>query len=329
MKNQISFYSNAFDSSSTVTFDIINLPELISKSHADIIKKIRQIRSTTDKEERNKVKLTLPMFTAAGVFSHRHNDTLKEYSNFICLDFDGIVDTSRYIELMESFITLPSVYMAFMSPSGGIKVIVCHNNDNPQYHQNMFYQLKALPQFNVPEFDDSSKNLCRSTFVSWDPYLYVNHNVIPYNYHYDPAYDFVLPVRQKYLNGSNGHRNSDLSTLVNNFPDGIQDQTIIGWMDKHEWRQNPHDYQEGNRHNSLMKKAGRMASWGVSYKAALDILLYKYKYYGLPENDIVKAVDYCYEHNDFGGKRQEFLTLKGQYEEEHFYNIFSNILKKK
>lgn len=331
MNKRISFYSNGYDSTSTVTEDISNLSTLISISHENIINIIKKIRSTSDKGERKKLKLSLPMFTAAGVFNSRHNDDLKTYSNYICLDFDGIDDPHRYQVLFASFKAVPSVYMEFKSPSGGIKVIVCHNNNNPNYHQNLFCQLKSLPQFNIPEFDEACKNLSRTTFISWDPDMYVNKDVIPFDYHYDPKYDIGTPaVQQKTVvsKRSTYSPNTNLSALVNDFPDGVSDNTIINWMDKHQWRLHPEDYQEGHRHNSLMKKAARMASWGVGYDAALKTLLYKYTYFGLPEEGIEKDVDYCYETCDFGCNRQEFFRLRDALQEDPLSQCFDKWLKK-
>ena len=51
----------------------------------DIVKKIR---SEKDKDNRNILKQKLPAICFSGKFSKRNDNSIKEHSGFICLDFD-------------------------------------------------------------------------------------------------------------------------------------------------------------------------------------------------------------------------------------------------
>ena len=52
--------------------------------------KIDAIRRNENKEQRNKLKNDLPVYTFAGTFRERRNEGIENYSGIVVIDFDGI-----------------------------------------------------------------------------------------------------------------------------------------------------------------------------------------------------------------------------------------------
>lgn len=306
MNPVVSIYNNKYDTGNKTTIDIRYIPLLISTPGTQIEDTIHTLRMAKDENIRTVLKGCLPMFTCAGVFSYREVSSLVQYSNFLALDFDHITTDIRRQQLKNSFTKLPFVYMVFESPNRGLKVVVCHDNTDPRLHKALFEQLHALPEFNVPEFDINCSDLTRTTFLSYDPGIYVNNNVVAYHFIYTATMTrTVKPQRHNVVQA-----NKNLTSLVNNFPDGWTDKQMLNWVNNHFWKHHSEDYQEGHRKASLMRKAGRLCAWGVGYEAALSELMYRYTYKGLTAGEVQEAVDYCYSHNVFGSQRQEALTMK-------------------
>lgn len=307
----VSCYNNKFDTNNKTTESLVNIAKLICISHPHIIEIINRIRNCTDHDERRRLKGTLPLFTCCGTFSHRASLGLLEYSNYFCLDFDGIDSDVRRWQLKTSFSKLPYAFMVFDSPSKGLKFIGRHDNNNPAYHKALFQDLCKIPEFNVPELDTVCSDLARGTFISYDPDLYFNLYAEAYHFQYTPTISqgcIPTPI----LSQNTVILNHNLSALVNNFPDGWTDRQILDWNNNHFWKYHPKDYLQGNRMTALIRKAGRLCVWGVGYKSALNELLYRYTYRGLSSQDVQQAVDYSYERNVFGRDRQELLNLRNK-----------------
>ena len=83
---------------------------------------VLQVRATSDKSERDKLKKSAPLVTVSGSFSDRKDDALREHSGFIAIDIDNI-DNPEDVKTQlkaDSYI-----YSAFVSISGhGLCLIV-------------------------------------------------------------------------------------------------------------------------------------------------------------------------------------------------------------
>lgn len=310
MNNLVSVYSNRYDTTNTTALSLSTIAQVIANNTPQIVGIIHQIRACNDHSEKTKLKGMLPLFTCCGTFTHRAASGLSQYSNYICLDFDGITTEARRQELKASFRRIPYVLMMFESPSHGLKVICRHNNSNPAYQKTLFDQLRTVPEFNVPELDTACYDVARGTYISYDPDLYFNAAPIAFNFQYVPVPDMGNTYTQARSVTSAQQVNINLSSLVNNFSDGWTDTQILNWVNNHFWKHHAEDYQEGHRKASLMRKAGRLCAWGVGYEAALKELMYRYTYKGLTEAEVQEAVDYCYSRNDFGSARQEVLAMR-------------------
>lgn len=213
----VTFFKNLGDTKTPHYRDINRVFELIKSGgkHGEIVDRIR---TTRDKEERERLKRSLPITLFSGKFKARRADALEEYNKLVVLDLDNLknVDVRRF-ELEQ----LPFVYAVWVSPSGnGLKVLVRVLTDNHAAH------FAALSK-EIKGVDPSGKDICRATFLSRDEKIFVN----PQSTVYDKVLIPSFTDEQKYENlkkwlenkGSyfvNGNRNSfitKLSSAANRF----------------------------------------------------------------------------------------------------------------
>jgi hypothetical protein len=108
----------------------------------------------------------------AGEFDSRRDESIRQHSGLIVLDFDHIdVEGSKDI-----LSTDPSVFACWISPSGeGLKALV--NVSNPSLHRDHFRALQAYfdAEYGL-EVDPSGINESRACFDSYDPDIIVNES---------------------------------------------------------------------------------------------------------------------------------------------------------
>lgn len=209
--------------------DVFRVFELIKSGgkHGDVVDKIR---ITKDKEEKERLKKSLPITLFSGEFKARKHDALKTYNKLVVLDLDNLknIDVRRF-ELEQ----LPFVFACWVSPSGnGLKVLVKVLTENHLGHfQALSKEIKGV--------DPSGKDICRATFLSKDAKIYINKD--------STVYDKIVIVsftdEQKYENlkkwvegkGSHfvsGNRNSfitKLSSAANRF--GVDKEFLKGRLE--------------------------------------------------------------------------------------------------
>lgn len=226
----ITCFKSLVDTKTPYYRDVNKIFELIKSGgkHGDIVDKIR---ATEDKEERERLKRSLPITLFSGKFKARRADALEQYNKLIVLDLDNVknVDVKRF-ELEQ----LPFVYACWVSPSGnGLKVLVKVLTDS---HLGHFLALSK----EIEGVDPSGKDICRATFLSKDEKIYVNPKAA--------VYDKVLLPKitdeQKYENlkkwlenkGAqfiNGQRNSFITKLAgaaNRF--GVEKEFLKGKLEE-------------------------------------------------------------------------------------------------
>lgn len=132
------------------------------------------------KENKRKLKSTLPVFVFAGEFIKRAAEALKKYEGIIVIDIDHI--TGDIQELKREISNDPYTYAVFISPSGdGLKTLVKlpligDTIDGVIYHHGTaFDALKQYYNFRYSvEIDKRCRDLARCCFGSYDPEIYVN-----------------------------------------------------------------------------------------------------------------------------------------------------------
>lgn len=227
----ITVFKNLYEKSPKF-YHVDQVLELIKSgsSQKDLVEKIR---ITIDKNDRDELKKKLPVILFSGTFTSRRIAGLKEYSKIICLDFDNVVDIPTLSDELKRH---PSAYSVFLSPSGtGVKALFPVSTEDHNGH------IKALFK-EFPLADKSTKDVCRATFASYDPELWVNKDAVPYDKILKEAYT----DEQKYEN-------------------------LKKWLENRG-----EQFVNGNRNNFLAKLAGAMNRFGLSIEFTKDVFTRDY-----------------------------------------------------
>lgn len=126
--------------------------------------KVELVRSSKNKEDKNKKKKEVPYFTASGTFETRNVDGLKEHSGVIAIDFDDLEDPNE----VKSWLGLDRFsWFTCLSISG--KGLVVFVKIEPNKHRESFDYLQEyyLQTYGLT-IDKSCKDVTRARFVTFD-----------------------------------------------------------------------------------------------------------------------------------------------------------------
>ncbi len=157
------------------TIDIILLHKIITQNK-DWKLICESIRAYKNKDEQKKYKITkLDYFTASGIFTKRHTDSLIEHSGLLCLDFDNLTD----VEINDLKIKLINdkeidTALLFLSPTGtGLKWIIKIPAD-VETHDKYFDGVRNyINNTYGVEVDKSGRDIARACFISHDRDAYL------------------------------------------------------------------------------------------------------------------------------------------------------------
>jgi len=154
--------------------------ELTSDKHRPVIE---QVRTEQDKDKRNAIKKRIPYFVPAGLFRDnvRKKAEWVEDSGAVILDVDEY-DTVKSSELVGLASVMPTTLGAFLSPSGGLKVIVKTEPTDctPEAYLRKWEHVKGVYEKELGvEVDPSGKDPSRACFFSYDRGAYYNPDADP------------------------------------------------------------------------------------------------------------------------------------------------------
>ena len=123
----------------------------------------------------------LPAVAYNGTFKELNNTGLIDYSSVTAWDFDHIATSDDMVCLRNRLVITPCVLSVFVTPSGrGLKALVWHDNTDSNKHGDLYEQL--LTKFYVANKKDTGcKDLARRNYLSYDPYIWVNSNPVPFH----------------------------------------------------------------------------------------------------------------------------------------------------
>jgi VirE N-terminal domain len=156
----------------------------------NIIKIVEKIRACKSKTERVTLKKTLPAFTFSGTFNQRNNEGLQDYTGILCADIDGIeLEYAQSLKL--EMANDKNVLAAFISPSGGLKVLF-FSTLGVQHHGLCFdiVKLHIKNRYNAV-IDEACKDVVRLCYTSYDPTILVNFDAAPILINADHALKLV------------------------------------------------------------------------------------------------------------------------------------------
>ena len=307
IKNTVSFYNNSEDSISKrfLCLDYVLL-EMIPKDE-ELRKQTEMARNQITEEDFKKEKKKLPMIAPSGNFSYRNDDidNLREYSNILILDFDKFPDHETAVKFKEKLIRYADrlfIYAIWFSASNkGLKVAMLHDNTTPEYHYNLFWQVKLKLYPNTEEFDKKCGNLSRTCFLSYDPDVY------------DPS--IPDPPEKDYNKGysSKEFKHTEEEIKLNSiFQLQWKDKQLTNYIDKLWRKEYPDSYKDGNRHKSILSRAKWLCLYGVLFEVAVEYLKATFGRHGMDERDIEEMAINNYNSNrgKFGSKRKELYQRK-------------------
>ena len=306
-REKVSLFSRITDVNQPKEYDVDKLLEIIrDDTYYHLKLKVEAVRSAGTKDEKNRKKALLPVATWNGTFRSRHKNECTVYSSYTALDFDHIEpkDMPAFVRWLQGF---PCVYACFVTPGGtGYKAIILHDNCEPLYHYDLYGQL--LKMFDCPWIDNSTTDLARGNYLSYDPTLWKNPNPIPF--HFVPETpEPVIPntMTETVIRDVQGEPvlvrdESWVEGFLNRLNrQVISDDNIIRILRK-TW--NGKSLSNG-RNNTAMSYAGILCKAGVEpgkAKAFIEELI--------PGFDITEIVRYAYTHNIFGCERMRYRSKK-------------------
>lgn len=271
----ITIFKSILNPDEPLIIDIMQALSRIRESkYKDLVGKIRD---EPDKKKQNELKKKLPIYLFSGEFSRRANNACLKHSGYVCIDFDNIQDLTTFRKRIESD---SFTFASFLSPSGkGLKVVV----KIPASIETHASSVKALESYyNVPNFD-SLKDIARACFDSYDPDIYINVNSLIF----ERIHEEKKPLQQ-------------IKTIKAETDEGVIYNNIKTWIEKY------HHYQEGNRHNFLVKITGACNRFGISENITKQFLRLDYLRDGFPEKELESIVNAVYRNYSFQHNIAEF-----------------------
>lgn len=167
---KVSVYKDVFDKTSQLYYDVdVVLKVIQNGKYKD---KIHQLRQTTEKDLRSRIKQGLVSICFSGTFESRYDSKIIKHSGLVVLDFDHVQNLD---ELKKAFKADPYTFAAFISPSGdGLKVLFKIPDNKKDHSEHYLGIVDYCKSKEYPELDTTSKNLSRVCFVSYDSDLYIN-----------------------------------------------------------------------------------------------------------------------------------------------------------
>ena len=323
INNTVSFYNNAEDSKSKryISLDYVLL-EMVAKDE-QLKQQTEFVRNQPDEDMFKEEKKKLPMIAPSGIFTYRNDniDNLREYSNIMVLDFDKFPKHEAANEFKQKIIQYADrlhIYAVWFSPSNkGVKVAMLHDNTNPEYHYNLFMQVRFKLYPNTEQFDMKCGNLSRTCFLSYDPDVWLNPDrkrLAPFHFVYAPQYPNI-PPRDYSSKGfsSKEFKHTEEEIRQNKFFQAQwTDKQLMNYADKF-WRKiYPDSYKDGNRHQSIRSRAKWLWLYGVLFDDAVNYLKSTFGKHGIDEKDIEAMAinNYNANRNNFGSKRNEIYKRR-------------------
>ena len=184
MKQYISIFKNVRMNDCDYFDANLIVREIISEKHKHRVEPIREVISKVQgdygnykaaKEAANKKKRNLPAIIWTGKFQGRTK--LINHSGLLCIDIDGTNETTR--ETVNKLGKHPSVYAAFVSPSGnGVKAVFRVIPDEKKHDASWRSAANLVQELTSHKADESAKDIGRLCFVSHDPEAYHNPSAV-------------------------------------------------------------------------------------------------------------------------------------------------------
>jgi hypothetical protein len=175
---------------------------------------VEAIRQAETKEERTRLKQSLPAITPSGTFTRRNLAGLVKHSGLLCLDIDhqDNKEIGNFSDLKKHLSNIQNFAFVGLSVSGaGYFCLV--PIERPDLHKLHFEALQNdLRRFGI-KIDNSGSDVTRLRFYSYDPEAYFNHQATVYSkLHQEPP---PKPQRTQRTQSANNNSENHFQTLLN------------------------------------------------------------------------------------------------------------------
>ena len=244
---------------------------------------VKKIRLEKNKSERNEMKKMLPSICFSGTFNKRADTSIIEHSGLVCLDFDGYEKQKDLLQDKEMLTKNKYVFSVFISPSGnGLKVLVKIPKEIDN-HINYFNSLEK--HFNSTYFDNTSKNISRVCYESYDPLIHINENSSVWDKIEETEYNEVIKHR-------------DIATIPITDENKIVEILVKWWSKKYPMI-------DGQRNHNAFILAMAFNEFGIN-KSLASYILNQYSTDDFPVQEISMTIDSAYRNtSSFGTKYYE------------------------
>lgn len=210
---------------------------------------IEKIRNSSTKEERLEYKKQLPSICFSGEFSERSDKGLIRHSRLVAVDFDHLGD--RLNAFRDRVNKDKFTYISFISPSGdGLKLIMRIPPDVETHKMSC----DAITDYFKEETLDEFKDVSRVCYESYDPDIYFN-----------PEAEIFKTLKEN----QTVKRVIETNDIITDFDTIIEN--LITWAG----RCGEH-YQDGNKHNYIVKIASACLRFGVPQHVTTQKLIYRF-----------------------------------------------------
>lgn len=272
---KVSFFKNVKQTSPTVSKDVSFFLDRIKQGKSRDT--VELIRTSSDKEEQQALKMQLPGVCFNGYFSSRSKNGLKKSSGLMVLDFDDFENETKAKEFKDSLKKDSHVFSTWLSPRMGVKALyrITEVYDDAEF-KSIYAQVKAK----YPSLDDSGKDVSRFCYESYDPNIYINLEAVKF------IPEVIVPEAE-----------IDEIGVITNIP--IKDQDLIAnrlikWFQNH--------YDRNQRNNSVFKLAAAFNDFGVD-KTTAQTYCNRYAERGFTVNEIGNIINSAYKNTaTFGTK---------------------------
>jgi hypothetical protein len=185
---EVSAFKNCFDTESKA----VNLGLWLTSNHHEM--KQNQIRSITDKKERDKIKIQLPAITPSALLKSRDKeltdkDKLVSHSGFMQIDIDFKDNThlSDYNKLLDLLPLIQNIAYCGQSVSGTgyFCLVPITQPDKLAFHFLKFNELMN-EHFNINLDTSKGKSITDLRIYSYTPNAYFNADATPFNLLFKP-----------------------------------------------------------------------------------------------------------------------------------------------
>lgn len=330
-KGNISYYTNANDSTSQCWVEFDAILSLIKKSPQWLINltnEVRQLYVNCENGFKEKKKL-LPMICPSGSFKYRDGNpaNLIEYSNILILDFDwnmpDPIEIENFRQQLIRYATPLHIYAIWRSPAKGLKVAMIHSNRESALHTELFNQVKNTLYPRTPQLDVKCKDISRACFICHDPNLFINKDadLQEFPFYHDASYYTPVSISKSNVTQpsvSEPFKHTKQEIMMNKgWQLTCSDKSLMNKIVKSCNNANPDYYKDGNRHSEVMRRAVLFCKDGILYENAVWSLVGQFgetSRAGLKNDDIECMVNSCYNkaRAEFGTERSVFLNKRNK-----------------